>query len=64
MSLVAPGVELVFAIFRTARLLIIDDFPTFDLPTKDISGIFPCRDLSGEITLFRYCALRIFTERE
>ena len=39
MSLVRPGVRLVFAsVFRLQRALRHDDFPAFDLPMKAISA--------------------------
>lgn len=58
--LVAPGVELVRAILRVTRLLIVEDFPTFDLPMKHISGTSSLSALPDAPMLLTNSALMIF----
>lgn len=53
-DLVLPGLELVRARFRQLiSLLIREDFPTFDLPAKAISGLSEGGSCSGRAALFK-----------
>lgn len=53
-DLVLPGLELVRASFREfTSLFIREDFPTFDLPAKAISGLSDGGKCSGRIALFK-----------
>ena len=53
-DLVLPGLELVRASFREfTSLFIREDFPTFDLPAKAISGLFGGGNCSGRVALFK-----------
>jgi len=53
-DLVLPGLELVRAIFwELISLFIREDFPTFDLPAKAISGLSEGGNCSGIAALFK-----------
>src|SRR5574341_267954 len=59
---VFPGVRLTFASpFRCTRALSKDDLPTFERPTKAISGITPAGSCSAFWQLLINSADRIFT---
>jgi len=61
MSCVRPGVWLVFArFFRPTSVLINEDLPTLERPTKATSGIVAGGYCGGHTALFKNCAPVIF----